>query len=263
MMERSLLEGLEASIRAVGRRERTVMAQDHFEAYLSPSRAYLMSFAVPTLPNPHDWAPHVRALKAAFTDRERRPRLEYFDELHPGLAAALEEEGFACDMRAAVMVLTPAQLGVAGPAVEADFRRLDADDEDALRAYLRRQSVAYGGGEGEEATVWLPNLVSGLRKGTVMTAALARDGAFVAGASIQIGNGIGELAGVWTDPALRRQGLAYAVCRRLLAATFAAGYELCWLSAVEDAQQLYRKLGFTPVGTQLNYGIHQPFRIDS
>jgi ribosomal protein S18 acetylase RimI-like enzyme len=71
---------------------------------------------------------------------------------------------------------------------------------------------------------------------------------------IQIGAGTGELAGVWTDPQKRRQGLAYAVCRQLLAEYADAGFDLCWLSAAEGAQRLYEKLGFVRVGTQLNYG---------
>jgi predicted GNAT family acetyltransferase len=71
---------------------------------------------------------------------------------------------------------------------------------------------------------------------------------------IQIGAGVGELAGVWTAARLRKQGLAYALCHRLLQEYAAAGYTLCWLSAAVGAQRLYEKLGFVTVGTQLNYG---------
>jgi ribosomal protein S18 acetylase RimI-like enzyme len=87
-----------------------------------------------------------------------------------------------------------------------------------------------------------------------MAAGVVREGIFVTGAVIQIGEGLGELAGVWTDPLLRRQGLAYALCHRLLSEYAAAGYARCWLSAAEGAQRLYEKLGFVRRGVQLNYG---------
>jgi predicted GNAT family acetyltransferase len=58
---------------------------------------------------------------------------------------------------------------------------------------------------------------------------------------------------VGTRPAFRRRGLAQAVCRRLLDTYFAGG-EMAWLSAAAGAEPLYARLGFRPVGTQLNFG---------
>ena len=77
---------------------------------------------------------------------------------------------------------------------------------------------------------------------------------FVAGATIQIGGEIGELAGVWTAQEMRRQGLAFAVCHFLLREYFETGRSVCWLSAAEGALRLYEKLGFSRAGAQLNYG---------
>ena len=63
-----------------------------------------------------------------------------------------------------------------------------------------------------------------------------------------------ELAGVWTLTHARRQGRAEAVCRALLGHFFEQGGELAWLSAGGNhSERLYRRLGFIPVGTQLNY----------
>jgi ribosomal protein S18 acetylase RimI-like enzyme len=66
-----------------------------------------------------------------------------------------------------------------------------------------------------------------------------------------------ELAGVWASPGYRRHGHARTVCAALLRRFFLdLGGELAWLSAGdEDSEALYRTLGFTRVGTQLNYAL--------
>jgi ribosomal protein S18 acetylase RimI-like enzyme len=74
----------------------------------------------------------------------------------------------------------------------------------------------------------------------------------VAGAVLQYGGGIAELAGVWTHPDHRRRGHARVACHALLAEAFAAGLPLAWLSAAEGALRLYEGLGFVRVGTQVN-----------
>ena len=93
----------------------------------------------------------------------------------------------------------------------------------------------------------------------MLGAGLWQEGDFVSGATVQMGGplstGVGELAGVWTRPGRQRRGLAFAVCQRLLEDSFAAGSEMCWLSAAEGAEGLYERLGFRRVGTQLNYSL--------
>jgi ribosomal protein S18 acetylase RimI-like enzyme len=249
-----LLEQIENSMRAAGRHERNAVKLDAFELFIAEGALDHLSFAVPLLPNPDDWAPQVAALTETFVKWGKRPRLEYIEELHPGLVQALEQGGLHCEMRAPIMVLDLAALPAAEQQQPAGYQSLDPDDEASLRRYLLRQSFAFGGVEDDGALDWLRSLRSGLRSGQVMAAGLVRERTFVTGAVIQIGEGLGELAGVWTDPLLRRQGLAYTLCRRLLSEYAGAGYALCWLSAAEGAQRLYEKLGFVRRGVQLNYG---------
>lgn len=256
MFDATLLKQIENSLRAVGRQERELVSLDAFELFISPGALDHLSFAVPLWPDPDDWTPHVAALKKVFAARGKRPRLEFFPELHPRLGATLEQAGVVCEKRAPIMVLEMASFSAAvPPEPPATYRPLDAEDEPFLRRYLQGQHVAYGGDEDDETALdWLPALRNGLRRGSVLGAALVRDDAPLAGAIIQLGVGIGELAGVWTEPEWRRRGLAYAVCHRLLTRYAAAGYALCWLSAAEGAQGLYKRLGFVTVGTQVNYG---------
>lgn len=255
MPSKNALLQIENSLRASGRLEREVLALPAFELFISPQALDHLSFAVPLSPGPAAWAPHVAQMKDAFRARGKRPRLEFIADLHPTLAAALEEAGITREMRAPLMALDLMTLAPAPQQNIADeYLVLRPDDDALLRRFLMQQSVAFGGKADEGALDWLPALLAGLRRGAVLGATLQREEQLLAGAVIMIGAGIGELAGVWTDPHRRRQGLAYALCHRLLQDYAASGYTLCWLSAAEGAQRLYQKLGFVDVGVQLNYG---------
>jgi ribosomal protein S18 acetylase RimI-like enzyme len=234
------------------------VALERFVLFIAPGVKEHLSFAAPLSPDPPDWSMHIATMREAFAKHGKRPHLEYFEELHPTLGPALEEAGLHCDMRAPVMALHMNRLSAEDPSATAlqagRYRGLDAGDEAFLKAMLLRQQLAYGMAANESAFDWLPILRQGLREGSVMGAVLEHEGEPLAGAVIQIGAGVGELAGVWTAARWRKQGLAYALCRQLLQEYAAAGYTLCWLSAAVGAQRLYEKLGFVTVGTQLNYG---------
>ncbi len=211
-----------------------------------------MNLAVPT--GSDNWQVSVAQLLAIFKEHTRQPRLEYFDDLHPDLKIALEAAGFKQDMRAPVMVLEGKDFQKRQLKTRGRYRRLYNDEKENIEHALRRQSLAYGGTGDDSSLVWLPNLLKGLTDNSVMLAVLEL-GDFVSGASIQIGGGIGELAGVWTHPTEQKKGFAYSLCYQLLNDYFAEGYELIWLSAAEGAQRLYEKLGFKSLGTQLNYSM--------
>lgn len=246
-------------MRAVGRHERTVITQTHFEIFISPGELQHLNLATPLAPDPPDWSEAIATMQSVFAQHGKRPYLEFIADLHPTLAPALAQAGLVCESRTPLMVLDLVQLGPPpDPPPRADYRPL-TDDGPFLETFLRRQSVAYGGDGGDDALGWLPHLRSGLQNGRVLGAVLLQDGEMVTGAVIQLGGGsatgeTGELAGVWTDPQRRNQGLAYALCHQILGDYANAGYGRCWLSAAAGAQRLYEKLGFVQGGTQLNYG---------
>ncbi|MDF1521272.1 MAG: GNAT family N-acetyltransferase [Trueperaceae bacterium] len=247
------LERLEAGMREAARHGRTVLATPGFAACLHPTSAHpFLSVAVPDGPDREDWPAALQALAATFAAHERAPRIEAFAELRPGLLAAADAAGWRRAMTAPVMVLDPADLAPAPPATGV-VRTLDPDDDARLEAALRGQHLAFGGTAGDPGELdWLPSLRDGLRRGSVRAVAVDVDGRPVAGAVLQYGGGLAELAGVWTHPDARRRGHARGACHALLVAAFADGLELAWLSAAEGALRLYEALGFVRVGTQVN-----------
>jgi ribosomal protein S18 acetylase RimI-like enzyme len=267
------LEQLETSLHAAGHHGRSAIQVDSFYAYLAPEVEPHLSFASP-VNAPSDWQAAIKALREIFRKHKRTMRLEYFDERYPELSGYLERAGLACESRAPVMTLdsntwrsqvlseiTPSEVSLPGHYVHLNDVSLQR-----VKAFLQGQAVAFqlAGEVPEDAELsvddasgldWLPHLMQGMAAGTVLGAGLEQGGQFVSGAIIQLGGNIGELAGVWTYPQKRKQGLAFALCQRLLASYFDAGYELCWLSAAEGAQRLYERLGFKRCGTQLNYSL--------
>jgi ribosomal protein S18 acetylase RimI-like enzyme len=233
-----------------------VVERPYFHIFISSQSLDHLTFATPLPGEPANWAEAVADMVAVFAGHGKRPRLEFIADLHPNLAVALEQAGLACESRAPVMVLPTAELAPApNPQPQMNYQRLANENETLLRAHLIQQSIAFGSsGEAEDALGWLPNLQRGLAEGLVMGAVLEQAGEILSGAVIQMGEGSGELAGVWTAPQWRGRGLAFALCQQLLAEYAALGHPTCWLSAAEGAQHLYEKLGFVSVGTQLNFG---------
>lgn len=247
-MNRALLERMAAGFSQAAAEGRTVVDKGAFSVFLSDSPEPVLSLALPQQ-DLRDWTQAIARMEAPFNARNLPPRLEIFAELYPTLGDALERVGFVRTDVAPLMALTPKDA----PLPVTDEACLDlATEPDLLEPFLYGQSRAYGG-SGENALVWLSQVRAGLASGSLLGVALLQEGEVVAGASVQRGGEVGELAGVWTKPELRRRGLAERACRVLLTTFFAAGNTLCWLSAAPDAAGLYRKLGFQDAGTQVNY----------
>ena len=188
-----------------------------------------------------------------FAAQARRPRLEYFAELWPDLAAALEFAGLTVERKATVMVLRRSDLRAVPPA--RGVALLDAAcAPSVLQAFLAGAAEAFE----EEAAILaegeLERFARGLASRTIAATQTLVDRTPVAGASLIRADKVGELAGVWSVPAHRRRGHARASCYLLLDRFFADGGELAWLSAGDaGSAALYGGLGFRPCGTQLNY----------
>lgn len=202
---------------------------------------------------PPSWGPAIGELEQAFAAAERVPRIELLAELWPDLAPALERAGWVCEARGMAMALeAPAFAALPGPR---EVMLIGADAPRSLvRGFIRGTEEVFAMTPSPETGGEIDVLQRDLASGSALCAASLVDGRLVSGASL-IGIGAdAELAGVWTKDEARRQGRAEAVCRALLGHFFAHGGELVWLSASDAAsERLYRRLGFTPVGTQLNY----------
>jgi predicted GNAT family acetyltransferase len=114
------------------------------------------------------------------------------------------------------------------------------------------QRTAFGDGDavtdaeierwGERNADWIR--LAGLRDGRIVG---------VASAAPPV-EGAAELVGVATLSDHRGQGIASALTAEVVARAFAAGAEVAWLTAADDAAaRLYERVGFAPVGRQVSY----------
>lgn len=250
MIKLELLQRLEQSLKRAATLSKKRELVAGFDIFISESSSPYMNVAVPSSAQV-DWQHSIEEMKNYFNHRQRQARLEYFHELYPNLKAALEKAGFIQEMAAPVMILTKENLSSKNGTATAEYLLLDENEEN-LKTFLRRQSLAFGG-LGDDLS-FLDSMRNGLKQGNIMGAALKQDNEIVSGAIIQ-GGVDGELAGVWTLPSKQKQGLAYTLCHKLLQDYFSRGQNLCWLSAAEEAQKLYANLGFTVAGTQLNMSL--------
>ena len=241
------LADLAESLHLTAAQRRDVANVGPFRAFISGSRDLLMNLAVPVA-DTDDWAGAIAALTAHFAAADRIPRLEFFAELHPRLAPALDASGYHRDMTAPVMTLDVLHRAWPEPTGELDLRFVRPDEPGEVAAYVQMQAEAYGESGGD----WAPMLASGILDGDMRVLAAWQDGRPIAGATLMIA-AAAELAGVGTVPRMRRRGLGSAVCQALLADHARRGGRLVWLSAGPGTGTLYDRLGFCRVGTQLNY----------
>jgi ribosomal protein S18 acetylase RimI-like enzyme len=248
------LARLERSMRDAAARGRTVHTLPGLAACIDETTAnHFLSVVIPEGPEPDDWSAALAAAVAHFASGGRRARIEVLAELRPGLLAAADAAGWSRAMTAPVLVLEPRAFAAPPAASGGTYRPLDAADEVRLEAALRGQHVAFGGRADDPGALdWLPSLRTGLRDGRVRAGAVEVAGTPVAGAVLQYGGGVAELAGVWSHPDQRRRGHARVACHALLTDAFGDGLALAWLSAAEGALDLYEGLGFERVGTQVN-----------
>jgi len=231
---------LQAYLRVLAGRRREVAHIGPFLAVFDGhSDSLYRNYAIPdedARPAPEE----VRALIAAFADRERTPRLEYLPGAAPAVEAALLTAGFAVEERLPVMTLgagglralpLPAGIAFGPPAFPAE-----------LLATATAQNIAYGGEEATEHDV--ERLRSTIAAGGLVIRALDRATGAVAGAGLYTAPiaGVTEIAAIGVLPDYRRRGIGAALCLHLARAAFVAGITLPFLMAAgEDEERMYAR----------------------
>ena len=161
----------------------------------------------------------IRALKARYRQLRQPLRIEFNEEIWPGLAAALEEAGLVRESRNPLMACGP----------------------DELRPFAARQ-------------VTVRFLEADPRHPSTLRAVGEVDGQVAGRASLGTIEGVAELYGVVTDPPFRRRGVAATICSALVERLFRDGGSLVFLDTENPgAEALYAGLGFARIGDRLTY----------
>jgi predicted GNAT family acetyltransferase len=215
-----------------------------------------LNYAMPVTPTePAALTDAVAALRALFASRARTVRVEFVEELWPGLAKALQRSGLHLQAREPLMACLKSDF-VPIDAVGVDVRLLAADaSRSDLAAYVHIADERPADGSIPVSD----NAVASLREtlcGGAETCAMAEiDGRPAAvGRCIAQSDGLGEITSIVTLPEFRRRGAAATIVSVLLRRLFDGGGNVGWLNADnEQARSVYAKLGFRTIGSLLNY----------
>lgn len=219
----------------------------------NPQLNYAMPVA--SLPAAREFDVAVERLRAIFARRGRALRLEFVEELWPGLAMELERTGLHLEAREPLMAC-PANEFISSRVSDVDVRALLAEDADVdLAAFLNIRDELPADALRSRSGMAIEQLREVLRLSAGRCAM-----ATIAGQAVGTGRclfqaaGLGEITAIVTVPQMRRRGVAAAVVSFLLKEFFADGGDIAWLNAANaQAQSVYARLGFRSIGSLLNY----------
>jgi predicted N-acetyltransferase YhbS len=237
----NVAERVQASIRAVNAADRESIVAGPFTLYRNRASDHpYLNYAVPNA-GAVEWD-GIDDLRAAFTARGLRPRLEFVAECAPGLEQALAAAGFELQGRYPVMTLPAQELReVPVPDGVVIARVLEGAD---VRTLLQTAAEAFGDDPPTDEQV-----AAYRGRGH-----LARAGGEPAGAAFHsaVAEGVSELGGIGVRERFRRRGIAAALTGASAAAAVAGGAQLCFLTPGDDgAERVYARAGFARAGTTM------------
>jgi ribosomal protein S18 acetylase RimI-like enzyme len=224
-----------------------------FTAYTDNPQA---NYAMPVAPTePAAFGAEVEALRTLFGSRVRKLRVEFVEELWPGLAPALQRSGLHLQAREPLMACTRSEFTpVVAPGVSVRLLAADSSDSE-LAAYLHIADERPADGSRpvpDKAVARLRQMLSSGNETCAIGTIDARDA--VVGRWIAQDDGLGEITSIVTLPEFRRRGAAATLVSELLRGLFDSGRNIGWLNAAnEQARSVYAKLGFRSIGSLLNY----------
>ena len=257
MSDEALLRQLTASVRELAGSTRPSHRRGPFLVFVDAlSRNKYLSFAQPdddaAAEELADALPSVLAL---FGEHDRLPRTEHIEEVCPALTAVVEDQGWTLSERVPIMVVTPEALTLPPAPDGLSIERLGADTpEDMIRRFWQAQDEAFVDEPNEELT---PELLARWRERAADSfhfAAVLGDDVIGTAIAMRVVSGVSEVVGVATVPEHRRRGIAGAVTGAAVAAAFAGGAQVAFLSAADaGAERIYARAGFRLAGWQRGY----------
>jgi ribosomal protein S18 acetylase RimI-like enzyme len=252
---RELSRRCELAAYAAAMPSRAAMRFGPFVALLDPHESLIwLNYAIPVAPLDAETPQALTALAEHFAAHQRTLRFEFHAAPWPELPPLLEAAGLQLDERQPVLVCTAATLHQ--PTDPTITIRLLSPESSAteLAAVVTIQQMGFGGGAGEvteERLHWMRNV---MRADHERYALALLNGVPAGAGSLLPAGPIAEVVGVATHPSFRRRGVAAILSATLAQAHFAAGGEVCWLSAGDDAaRRVYQRVGFQVIDERLNY----------
>jgi ribosomal protein S18 acetylase RimI-like enzyme len=227
-----------------------------------PFRTWLMSYtdnhelnyAMPVAPTDQEMlGSALDVLRAEFAVRRRVLRIEFVEELWPGLADALLRAGLHEAAREPLMACAKSRFTpVTAPGVSVTALAVDDGDADLAAFAAIREGQSMSRSPSGRAIAALRET---LRAGSEVCALAHVDGRpAAAGRCILQSDELGEITSIVTLPQFRRRGVGATLVSYLIRQLIEAGGSIAWLNAAnEQAVSVYARLGFRAIGSLLSY----------
>lgn len=252
------IDRIQAQLRASAQQNYEAVAAPPFTYFFNPDDASPWSnYAIPDQPVTGDLTAPLTALVADFRTRQRLPRFEFIEEFAPDLAPVLAAHGFVEEMRALLMVCTPATYQPAPPVTDVTVTELTAAAPlTAIQEFLTVQRRGFSRDDASAVTAEEAQQFRQRFQTTRLFAAYAEEQMVCAGCLQAAFHGVTEIAGIATLHAFRRQGVATLVTGYATQIGFASGLEAIFLTAGSAAAgRVYERVGFRTVGSGLAYSL--------
>ena len=208
------------------------------------------NYAIPQ-PGAEPSTASVAELVRAYRAEERKPRLEYIAASAPAVEPALLSAGFVAEDRPALMACLPGSEQPLLPP-EGIILVWPSSDDDLL-AVSAVQREAFGVPE-PAGPADVESMRAEIERGSIVVLAREESTGEAAGAGecTPVESAVTEIVGIAVRQSFRRRGIASALTARLAADSFNRGATLAWLTpGDEDAQRIYARAGFQPIGEML------------
>ncbi len=238
-------------------------ASQHHEVISSPPFIFFFhtadssedaNYALPDAAESSDLQESLARLQTIFTERDRKPCLQFIEEGFPHLAPVLRSSGWSQQERSQVMICTSETYQTA-PDISglAIFTLSHESRVEEICEGLDTNALGFDP-QAERAT---NHEAEEFRQDLILSRAFVarlHDHPVAAGMFTDIHEGLTELVGITTLEPFRRRGIAAALTAFMTQRAFQEGATLVFLIAAnEQAGRIYERVGFRPRATQVIY----------
>jgi len=252
------IDRLQAYFRRIAHQQYASVPVPGFTLFFHPTDALtFFNYAIPDGPPEAEPRSALSLLRAEFSARGRRPRIEFIEEYAPRLAAVLRAGGFVEEARQQLMTCTAGDFLPAPGVLDLEISELDRmSAADQMQAFLTAQRRGFDPENETPATKGeARRFLDKLGEGRAFVAWLEGEPAGVGMVTVPL-DGIAEIAGLATLAPYRRRGIATALTARAVQSALKRGVEVVCLTAADArARRVYERVGFAPCATMLAYAV--------
>lgn len=251
-----MYERFQSYLRAIAHRWQTAIALPPFTLFINfLSDSHFANYALPDLPVGGDVRGALAALRVAFGEHNRQPRIEYVHEFAPELADALRAAGWVEESRVQLMVCALGDYRQPADVPGLVIRVIDADSPLAVvQSLVEVQRQVFEPERSDAVTEHDAHyFLDGMGGGRAFLAVVDGEAVGAGGYNPPL-DGIAEVAGIATMAAYRRRGIATVLAAEATSAAFARGVEVVFLTAADErAGRIYTRIGYVPQATVLTF----------